>query len=179
MTLEADPKRIRKLARKKEDRNWAFRCFLKTCDMSIEALDSIVHESYEIVSSQIDCRQCANCCKIVSPLLKPGDIKRLATHLGLSVEEFIDEYLAEDEESEGHRFKSTPCPFLDNNLCTVYPQRPGDCRSYPHLHKREFVFRLNQTFSNCSVCPIVYNVYERLKDEVQDRRATLYFSEYE
>jgi Fe-S-cluster containining protein len=55
---------------------------------------------------------------------------------------------------------------LQNNLCRVYNDRPGDCRSYPHLHKRDFVFRVNQAFSNCFVCPIVFNVYEELKREL-------------
>ena len=31
----------------------------------------------------------------------------------------------------------------------------------------EFVFRVNQAFSNCFLCPIVYNVYEQLKVEVR------------
>ena len=179
MTLETDPKRIEELAREKEDANWAFRCFLKACDLSVEEIDSVVHELYETISSQIDCLQCANCCKVVRPLLKFRDIKRLATHLGLPVEEFMAEYLEENEDDEGHFFKSAPCPFLDENSCTIYAQRPNDCRSYPHLHKHEFVFRLNQAFSNCSVCPIVYNVYEQLKQEMQHRRVTSYFSEYE
>jgi len=179
MKLETDPKRIAVLAKEKEDTNWAFRCFLKGCDLSIEELDSVVHDLYKNVSSQIDCRQCANCCKVIRPLLEPRDIERLATHLRLSVEEFLSEYLEPDEDGEGYFFKTTPCAFLKDNLCTVYPQRPDACRSYPHLHKHEFVFRLNQVFSNCSVCPIVYNVYERLKQEMQHRRVVSYLSEYE
>jgi len=169
MTLETDPKRIEVLARIREDANWAFRSFLKGCDVSIEKLDSIVHDLYETVSSQIDCQLCANCCRVVSPSLNTADIKRLATHLGFSVEQFVEAYLEEDEVGEGHVFKTTPCAFLHENSCSVYPQRPKACRSYPHLHEREFVFRLNQVVSNCSVCPIVYNVYERLKQEMKCR----------
>jgi len=179
MTLETDPKRIEALAREREDANWAFRRFLKGCDMSIEELDSIVHELYKNVSGQIDCRLCANCCKVIRPLLKPNDIERLATHLGRSGEQFLAEYLEEDEVGEGHVFKTAPCAFLHENACAVYPQRPEACRSYPHLHKHEFVFRLSQAVSNCSVCPIVYNVYERLKQEMQRRRVGSYDSEFE
>ena len=116
---------------------------------------------------------------MVSPLLKPRDIERLATHLGLSVEQFLAEYLEEDEVGEGHVFKTAPCAFLHESACSVYPQRPEACRSYPHLHKREIVFRLNQVVSNCSVCPIVYNVYERLKQEIQRPQVASYSSEYE
>ena len=49
---------------------------------------------------------------------------------------------------------------------TAYPCRPDDCRSFPHLHKEEFVFRLIQAVENCWICPIVFNVFERLKIEL-------------
>ena len=42
-------------------------------------------------------------------------------------------------------------------------------RSYPHLQKEDFVFRLAQAVSNCSICPIAFNVYERLKAELWHR----------
>ena len=52
------------------------------------------------------------------------------------------------------------------NRCRVYAHRPDTCRSYPHLDKEGFVFHLAQTVSNCAVCPIVFNVMERLKAEL-------------
>jgi hypothetical protein len=69
------------------------------------------------------------------------------------------------ELEDKYRFKNLPCPFLSGNTCTVYDVRPEDCRSYPHLRKGEFVFRLMGVVCNCAVCPIVYNVLERLKGE--------------
>ncbi|MFZ4394680.1 MAG: YkgJ family cysteine cluster protein [Kiritimatiellia bacterium] len=66
-------------------------------------------------------------------------------------------------------FNRRPCPFLSENRCRVYEHRPDTCRSYPHLQKKEFVFRLTQAVGNCSVCPIVFNVYERLKTELWHR----------
>lgn len=141
----------------------------EACELSGKELDSIVYRLHDTISNQIDCLQCANCCKKVSPLLKPEDRERLASHLELSIEEFTAQYLREDDEGEGRVFKSSPCPFLDSNRCTVYPQRPDDCRSFPNLHKREFRSRLIQVVYNCSVCPIVYNVYESLKQELKRR----------
>jgi len=67
---------------------------------------------------------------------------------------------------DAYCFRQKPCPFLQNNRCTVYDARPDDCRSFPHLHKDEFVFRLIQVVNNCSVCQIVYNVFEWLKEEL-------------
>ena len=163
MNLVTDIETIQKLAAEKEDANWRFRSFLKGLDMEFEELDAIVHQLYESVSAQIDCEACGLCCRVMHPILNKRDIERLADRLSLSVNEFESEYLMKDEEEDGFTFRSTPCPFLTGNSCTVYPDRPADCRSYPHLHKKDFVTRLYGVLSNCSVCPIVFNVYELLK----------------
>ena len=171
MRFETDIKKIEQLAKQRKESNWAFRCFLKGSDMSSRSIDSSVHNFYREVSTEIDCTKCANCCKKINPALKPTDIRRLAKHLGLTVGKFRSQFLVDAPEKEGSIFRNWPCPFLQNNLCTVYDDRPGDCRSYPHLQKRDFVFRMNQAFSNCSVCPIVFNVYEELKIEFWRRRS--------
>jgi Fe-S-cluster containining protein len=170
MELETDIQKIQRLAKEREDANWAFRCFLKRSDLSIGRIDRTVRDLYREVLSEIDCTKCANCCKTVSPVLKPADIRRLANQLALSVDQFRFRFLTEAPEKEGPVFKNRPCSFLKDNLCTVYDHRPGDCRSYPHLHKKEFVFSVNQAFSNCFVCPIVFNVYEGLKQELWRHR---------
>jgi Fe-S-cluster containining protein len=59
-----------------------------------------------------------------------------------------------------------PCGFLQEQGCSVYDSRPDDCRSFPHLHKREFRSRLIGVIENCSICPIVYNVFEGLKSDL-------------
>jgi Fe-S-cluster containining protein len=68
---------------------------------------------------------------------------------------------------------------LLDNACTVYPDRPGVCRAYPTLYKEGFVRNLGITFSNCSVCPIVYNVYELVKMEIRESQATALLPEGE
>jgi Fe-S-cluster containining protein len=165
MKLETSIRRIKKLAKKRDDENWRFRSFLKSIDLSIEELDAIVHRHYETVSKQIDCCECGNCCREVLPSLSQTDIQRLASTLNLSVDAAISTYLKPSEKNT-FTFKKRPCPFLSDNKCTVYESRPDDCRSYPHLQKNEFVFRLIGVVSNCSVCPIVFHVFERLKDEL-------------
>jgi uncharacterized protein len=170
MEIETDINRIEELARLREKANWAFRCFLKSSDLSIGRIDSKVHELYREVSSRVDCTSCANCCRVSRPFLTKADVKRLSQSQGLSVNAFQDRYLQADEDGEGETFNSLPCPFLMDNRCTVYDHRPADCRSFPHLHKREFFFRVGQAFANCQVCPIVFNVYEGLKRELWHRR---------
>ena len=179
MRLETDISTIERLAREREDANWQFRCFLKNCDLDEKEIDAIVHDLYRAVSEGIDCLECANCCRVIRPLLKQQDITRLASGLGMPYEDFVRQYLNEDEEGESYVFRVMPCPFLSGNSCSVYAHRPDDCRSYPHLHKPEFVFRLNQAVSNCSVCPISYNVFELLKQEIRARGISSFFYEYE
>ena len=78
----------------------------------------------------------------------------------------IDRFLVPLEEEETFTFNKRPCPLLQGNRCTAHGSQPEDCRSFPHLHKKEFVFRLIRVVENCSICPIVFNVFERLKDEL-------------
>jgi uncharacterized protein len=175
MRLETDPKRVEHLARQREDANWDFRCFLKGSSYPSGRIDSLVHRHYyRAVAAEIDCRLCANCCKVVSPILKGSDIRRIALHHGQSADHVIAQYLVQEESGEGHLFRSLPCPLLKENLCTAYSNRPGDCRSYPRLQKKDFVFRLNQAWLNCSVCPIVFNVFELLKRDLWRRRRSEY-----
>ena len=71
----------------------------------MKKLDSIVHRIYEQVSDQIDCTQCANCCKEVRPILNRADIKNFSTGLGISTTEFQEKYLTKDDESQGFIFR--------------------------------------------------------------------------
>ncbi len=166
MKLQTDPKVVTKLAEEREEENWRFRSFLKGVDLDIEELDAIVHGHYEDVSSQIDCCACGNCCREALPVLNTSDVARLASGLNLSEADVINRFLVPGEEKDTFTFNKKPCPLLAENRCTAYPSRPNDCRSFPHLHKEEFVFRLIQVVENCWICPIVFNVFERLKIEL-------------
>lgn len=165
--METNLNRIKKLSRKKEAENWKFRAFLKSCNLPGEKIDSIVHDLFRDVSGKIDCKNCANCCRKILPLLDQDDIGRFSKGLGISPLEFKRHYLVEAEGEPGkYAFNKKPCPFLQDNLCSHYDLRPEDCRSYPHLHKEGFTSRVTGVIENCSICPIAYNVYELLKAEL-------------
>lgn len=166
--METDINEIKKLSKKKDDENWEFRAFLKRYNS--RRLDSIVHRLYREISSEIDCRTCGNCCREMHPVLDQEDVEKFSKGLGISFARFKDRYLVRDGKSKKYRFDETPCPFLKGNVCSQYVYRPKDCVSYPHLHKKDFASRLIGVVDNCSVCPIVFNVYEKLKDEIWHTR---------
>ena len=150
------------MAKERDEENWEFRAFLKQYDMAPKEIDAIVHRITDEVTSQIDCTKCANCCKQIRPILDKDDVSKLALGLKIALPEFQEQYLSQDEENKSkHRFNELPCPFLRNDQCSHY-----DCRSYPHLHKKDFVSRLWGVVANYEICPIVFNVYEQLKTEL-------------
>lgn len=132
----------------------------------MEELDSMVHNIYQEVSSQIDCTKCANCCKEMKPVLDIEDIKRFSTGIDILFKEFKNQHIEIGEDKNEFYFNKKPCPFLKDNLCKNYDFRPDDCRSFPHLDKEEFVTRLWDVVDNYSICPIVFNVYEILKNKL-------------
>ncbi len=164
MKIETDLKTIEKTGRKKDDENWEFRTFLKCLDMESDELDSIVHQITAEVSSQIDCTACGNCCKTSRPTLDEEDVSEFASGLGIPIPVLQQKHLKVDKhDASKYLFKSLPCPFLKNNRCTNYDHRPTDCHSFPHLYEVHFISRLYGVLANYSICPIVFNVYERLK----------------
>lgn len=147
----------------KNDENTAFQTFVKLeLELSDRRLNSIVRETTSQVWQHIDCRTCANCCRTRHPVFSRTEAQRIATHLGLTLEEVRSRYLTSDAETGKYITRELPCPFLDGNLCAVYEVRPAVCADYPHL-QRNLRSRLWQVLDNAATCPIVYNVVERLK----------------
>ena len=166
--METDLNKIKEIAQLAWKENWDFRSFLKNHPIPSKKLDAMVHELFSAVSGEIDCTTCANCCKHITPVLEHDDIKILSENLGISVGRFKEKFVKKDP-YEGLIFKTTPCPFFENNICSQYEHRPKDCRSYPHLHKSDFTSRLIGVIENYALCPIVFNCYERLKGQFYGR----------
>jgi Fe-S-cluster containining protein len=120
---------------------------------------------HEEAFSKVDCLQCANCCKNYSPRFKTPDVKRISKHLQMRESDFIDKYLNVDEEGD-FVVKSLPCPFLGiDNFCTIYDERPSDCRRFPYTDEDVVIKRQPLTLKNSTFCPITYYVLERLMEK--------------
>ena len=161
--LITDLKKIEQLGKRNEDENLDFRAFLKGQDP--DEIDRRVHRLYKEISAQIDCSKCANCCKKQTPGLSQKEAEQISSHLNMALEDFRDQYVETDWTGR-MMLKDQPCVFLKDNACTISHIMPEDCRFYPYLHKDDFVSRLFGVIDNYSVCPIVFNVYEGLKEEL-------------
>jgi Fe-S-cluster containining protein len=140
-------KRLLQWADKKQDKN-------KVLDL----LPDLHEEAFQ----QVDCMQCANCCKNYSPRFKGPDIKRIARHLRMKESELIDKYLQQDAEGD-YVVKTLPCPFLgQDNYCSIYEVRPSDCERFPYTDEDILIKRPAITQKNSTFCPIVYYVLEKL-----------------
>jgi len=80
------------------------------------------------------------CCSNINILLTPYDVVRMKKRLGMFSEEFLDKYtyMEIDDKSKQPlvRLKmqddnEKKCPFVSAEGCTIYTDRPANCRYYP------------------------------------------------
>jgi uncharacterized protein len=161
---------IRLLGEKKRGENLRFRRFLKSHDHS----DRILRRVAEEIEEQIDCTQCANCCRQATAVVTERDAARLARFLRISQAQFWTEYTVESEE-EGRILRRTEeagCVFLEGTACTVYDARPDACQRFPHVVRGagSIASRMWQFVDRATYCPIVYNSLEAFKEETGFQR---------
>ena len=126
-------------------------------------LDQHTHIAHDDAFEKIDCLDCANCCKSISPIITDKDIQRIAKHLKVKPSKFVDEYLNLDEDGD-YVYKEQPCPFLaPDNYCFIYNVRPKACAEYPHTDRKKFVQLLDLSVKNTLICPAVESVFKDLK----------------
>src|SRR5262245_42068967 len=147
-------------SKKSAERQKYYKQLLERADL--QKTIKILPDLHEEAFSKISCLDCANCCKNYSPRFKTPDIKRISKHLGMKESDFIEKYLKVDEDGD-FVAKSTPCPFLGaDNFCSIYEQRPSDCRRFPYTDEDIIIKRQALTLKNSTFCPITYYVIEKL-----------------
>ena len=83
------------------------------------------------------CKRCNSCCKDSNIRVSPYDILRICKRLEISSVEFHKKYSYIMFDSENKNLltcmlQTTPkCPFLEEQGCTIYEDRPFGCRVYP------------------------------------------------
>ncbi|MBI3208984.1 MAG: YkgJ family cysteine cluster protein [Candidatus Solibacter usitatus] len=154
---------IKKSSLEREDENLRFRVWMKGHDYG----DDAWRAEAEKIQSAIDCRQCANCCRVMKTSLHDGDLERLAEALQITPDEVLEQYTEKgDSDLSFLKMTGSGCVFLDGNDCKIYENRPTECRGFPYLVGTEGTLA-ERTFAilqNAELCPIVYNSLERWKE---------------
>jgi hypothetical protein len=108
-------------------------------------LDAVVHTKLSLKSRfRFKCHKgikCfTRCCSNIDILLTPYDVVRMKKRLGISSEEFLQKYTrVEIDEKSSHPLlyllmkddEKRSCPFVTKEGCTIYTDRPANCRYYP------------------------------------------------
>jgi Fe-S-cluster containining protein len=136
----------------------------------VRGLDSLAIALNKQAFKKIDCLDCANCCKTMSPTYKKSDVNRIAKHIGMTYQQYYDKYLYTDDSGDLLN-KKTPCHFLNkDNKCSIYHIRPLDCGGFPHLDLKDFKLYVSGThIQNISYCPITLNVVERMHEIIIEK----------
>jgi uncharacterized protein len=156
---------IKRLGEKERQENQRFRAWLKNHNFVERRLKVLAQE----VEDAINCKSCANCCRVATTQVSQRDTERLARYLGMKLPDFLSQCTVETEE-EGRilRRNARGCIFLEGNLCSVYEARPATCELFPHLGKGNgsLPSRMWHMPDRAVYCPIVFNTLTEWKREI-------------
>ena len=154
-------------AKKLEDENLRFRTFLKI-HADPDELDRQFLELHKELFTGYDCCKCGNCCRAFSTVLQEEEISAIASQLGMERQEFITQCLIEGEDGW---VLPAPCRFLGmDGKCQIQDQKPEECRGFPYTDRPERLWSLYSILSSAEVCPVVFEILERLKVQYHFRR---------
>ena len=164
------PEKVQEAAQKKENENLRFRSYLKGHADESE-LDKQFLQLHEELFANYDCSKCRNCCKLYKGSIPAEDVEKDAKYLGITTQQFIDFFLEKDKKGLNYQTKHMPCDFLqkDGN-CKLGECKPDSCKNYPYTNQPERLWSLLSVLDAVRVCPVAFEIYERLKDEYGFRR---------
>jgi len=128
-----------------------------------EELNRLANTTDRETFEELDCLDCANCCKNLPAAVNNADIQRIAKHLNINQSDFRRKYLVKDEDGDWVT-QSKPCPFLNlqDNRCKIYEVRPQSCKDYPITGNDLFVNNKNLHLTNSIHCPAVFEMIHRM-----------------
>lgn len=159
------PRKVKFEAKKKENENIEFRTFLK-CNADEEELDKQFKMLHEELFANYDCNRCRNCCKMYHGSIPIEDLKQDAELLNMTKEQFIDTFLVKNEIENTYETRNKPCNFLsEGGNCKLGECKPESCKKYPYTDQPERLQSLYSVLNAVEVCPVAFEIYERLKKE--------------
>ena len=98
---------------------------LKDLDLAYSVCERL-HDSFP-------CEMCGKCCHQANITVMDSEVQRIAKHLNMTSDAFIDEYLYRRDGLWLFK-KERKCRFLGkNNKCTIWKERPQICHDFPYL----------------------------------------------
>jgi uncharacterized protein len=156
---------IRRLEYQKRGENSRFRAYLKSHRHS----DRRLRRFGEQIEAEIDCTQCANCCRVTEVGITARDVEKLSKFIGVSEREFALQFTALDKAgAKILKRNESGCVFLEGNLCSVYEARPQNCANFPHVVRGtgSIASRMWEFLDRAGYCPIIYNWMEKVKEDI-------------
>ena len=159
------PRKVKFMAKKKEKENIRFRTYLK-----IHADEKELDEQFLRLHNELfegyDCNRCRNCCKMFYGSIPEGDVQKDAEYLEISKEQFLDFFLQKNKSNGQYLTKHQPCDFLqENGECRLGDCKPENCKRYPYTNQPERLCSLYSVLEAVEVCPVAFEIFERLKEE--------------
>jgi hypothetical protein len=151
-------------ASQKEEENLAFRSYLKT-HADPDELDSQFLRLHKELFSHYDCNACRNCCRECSATFSETEIPLSARQCGMTPEAFKTTYLHQNQD-DTYDTLHQPCDFLQKDgSCLLGDHKPASCTDFPFTSRPGRILSLLQIVQNASVCPVLFEILERLKAE--------------
>ena len=161
------PRKLSFYAKKNDAKNFRFRSWLKS-HADPENLDQRFLRLHQELFAGYDCSRCRNCCKQYNGSVPKEDIDRDAAALMMSVTDFKTKYLQDqmDEAEQAYCTKNRPCDFLqEDGCCLLGENKPENCKKYPFTDQPDRMGSLLSFIDTISICPVAYEIWERLKEE--------------
>jgi hypothetical protein len=144
-----------------ESDNYKFRTYLKN-HADEDELDEQFLALHNELFAKYDCSQCRNCCKEYQASFEKEEIDAAAAFLGLTEAEFTGRYMIEHYGE--YMIQMKPCCFLDEDgSCELEACKPASCRNFPYTACSGRLFSLISTIEHARICPVVFEMLERLK----------------
>jgi Fe-S-cluster containining protein len=111
------------------------------------------------------CTKCGRCCRENRPLtIQKNELKQIAKYSRTSYKRLKKQMRARPRKDGSMAITRRPCPFNEEGLCTIYPVRPVECRSYP-------ANLLLKAIGSKGVYPIECEISDVLLAEIAVKRA--------
>jgi len=163
-----EPSKVKEAFKRIEKENYAFRVFLKN-RADEDELDKQFLSLHNELFASYDCSKCRNCCKMYSASFEENELGYVSSFLNMTLEDFRDKYIKEDFGE--YQLNTRPCCFLESNgECKIESYKPLSCKEYPYTNKPERLFSLLSIVEFSGVCPVVFEMLERLKKDYGFKR---------